>query len=63
MVETMEARDLQRKRVWSSIFGDVSVEPFIQPVGPTVPVTNDPTEVFLQFFTPELIEHIVVGNT
>ena len=50
----------EEERAWSSIFGDVSVDPFIQPVGPTVPVTSDPTEVFLQFFTPELIEHIVV---
>ena len=47
------------EREWSTTFSEVAVEPFIQTTGPTVPISSDPTEVFLQFFTPYLIEHIV----
>ena len=47
------------EREWSTTFSEVAVEPFIQTTGPTVPISSDPTEVFLQFFTPDLIEHIV----
>ena len=44
---------------WSTIFSDVSVDPFTQCIGPTIPVTADQTEIFLQFFTQELLEHVV----
>ncbi len=33
--------------------------PFILSVGPNVPISPDPTELFLQLFTPELVEEIV----
>ena len=34
------------------------VEPFERDIGPTIPITADPTDMFLQFFTPQLIQHI-----
>lgn len=39
---------------------EVVVEAFGQAVGPTIPTSSDPTEMFLAFFTPELIDQIVV---
>ena len=30
-----------------------------KPVGPTYPVVDDPTSLFLTLFTPELLAHIV----
>ena len=44
---------------WSSEPSDITVQPFTMDVGPTFQLSSDPTEVFLKFFTPELIDHIV----
>ena len=44
---------------WSSEPSDITVQPFMMDVGPTFQLSSDPTEVFLKFFTPELIDHIV----
>ena len=38
----------------------VVVEAFDQAIGPTISTVSDPTEMFLAFFTPELIDHIAV---
>ena len=48
------------EKEWSSNFTTVSVETFTRPTGPTVAVSADPTEMFLSFFTTQLIDHIVV---
>ena len=45
---------------WSSSLSDIIVEPFEEDTGPTVAISADPTELFLSFFTPQLMEHIVV---
>ena len=39
---------------------DVTVEPFNQLTGPSVPVSSYPREMFSPFFTPQLVDHIVV---
>ena len=50
----------QEERQWSSTSAEVLVRPFIQNVGPTLPMSSDPAELFLQLFTPELIDTIVI---
>ena len=37
---------------------DIVVELFERDTGPTIPVSPDPTDMFLRFFTPDLIRHI-----
>ncbi len=44
---------------WSSEHSEVTVQPFTRDVGPTFQLSAVPMEVFLEFFTPELIDHIV----
>ena len=43
---------------WCSTLSDVVVEPFERETGPTIPISASPLEMFLSFFTPELIHHI-----
>ena len=45
---------------WSETANEVVVEAFDQAIGPTISTSSDPTEMFLAFFTPELIDYIVV---
>ena len=49
---------LLSKLLLSNSLAEVVVEPFERDIGPTIPVTADPTDMFLQFFTPQLIQHI-----
>ena len=51
---------LKRESDWSDVPSEVVVEPFDQQVGPTFSTSSDPTEMFLAFLTPELIDHIVL---
>ena len=44
---------------WSKEPSDVTVQPFTMDVGPTFELSADRTEVFLHFFTPQLIDFIV----
>ena len=44
---------------WSSTLTPVDVAPFTQPVGPTVPISTSPVEVFTLFFTDDIVTHIV----
>ena len=37
----------------------VAVEPFREPIGPTVTLPDNPLDTFLLLFTPTIIEHIV----
>lgn len=37
----------------------MDVAPFTQPVGPTVPISTSPVEVFTLFFTDNIVTHIV----
>ena len=41
---------------WSETASEVVVEAFDQAIGPTISTSSDPTEMFLAFFTPELID-------
>ena len=50
----------EEQNEWSSEFSQVDVEPFTEPVGPTISLGSEPLETFLSLFTPALIEHIVV---
>ena len=50
----------REEREWSGNFTGITVEPFDRPTGPAVPVSSDPTEMFLSFFTPALIDQIVM---
>ena len=43
---------------WSDTGSSVNVEPFTIDVGPTIPL-EDPSDIFMTFFTPQLLEHIV----
>ena len=43
---------------WSSDPTPVVVEPFQEDTGPTIEIPSDPTDLFLKFFTPQLIQHI-----
>ena len=43
---------------WSNTLTDIVVGPFERDTGPTIPVSPDPTDMFLRFFTPDLILHI-----
>ena len=43
---------------WSSTLNNVVVEPFERDTGPTIQISADPTDLFLKFFTPQLIQHI-----
>ena len=45
---------------WSSTLNSITVETFNEPTGPTFPVSFNPIEVFLSFFTRQLVDHIVV---
>ena len=43
---------------WGSELSGVVVEAFERDSGPTTPISANPTDVFLAFFTPQLIQHI-----
>lgn len=40
----------------------MQVQPFSLDVGPTIPLDEDPTVIFMALFTPQLLEHIVETN-
>ena len=44
---------------WDSQASVVDVQPFVQPTGPAVPISQDPLELFSLFFTPDIIQSIV----
>ena len=44
---------------WSMIPSPVAVEPFIAPVGPQVPTSRDPPDMFSNFFDESLLSEIV----
>ena len=44
---------------WSTTLSPVSIAPFTQQVGPTVPISSDPVEVFELFFTPDILSLII----
>ena len=44
---------------WSSTLHPVTIDPFTSPVGPTVPISASPLEVFELFFSSDLLEEIV----
>ena len=50
----------REKMEWSDNFNGITVEPFDKPTGPAVPVSSNPTGMFLSFFTPALIDQIVM---
>ena len=37
----------------------VSVQPFSQSVGPTVPLPESPLDIFSLLFTPQIVDHLV----
>ena len=37
-------------------------KPFSLDVGPTIPLDEDPTVIFMALFTPQLLEHVVETN-
>ena len=45
---------------WVSAASPVDVHPFTQPTGLAVQTTGDPSDLFALFFTPEIIQSIVV---
>ena len=45
---------------WSKEPSDVTVQPFTMDVGPTFELSADPTQVFLHFFPPQLVDLIVL---
>ena len=45
---------------WASAASPVDVHPFAQPTGLAVQTTGDPSDLFALFFTPEIIQSIVV---
>ena len=47
------------EREWSHTASPVHIEPFTNSVGPTFPLSGDPTEVILIPFTPELLEVLI----
>ena len=48
----------EREKEWSHELSDIRVEPFERDTGPTITVSPDPKDMFLSFFTPDLIRHI-----
>ena len=44
---------------WSRTLSPIDITPFVQPVGPTVPIPQSPVEVFNVFFTDEICTLIV----
>ena len=44
---------------WSSSLNPVTIKPFTSPVGPTVPISASPVDVFQLFFSADLMENIV----
>ena len=44
---------------WSPVATRVDVRPFVQPVGPTVAMPDNPLDTFMLFFTPEIIDLLV----
>ena len=48
-----------RENSWSDEGSSVTVHPFSMDVGPTIQLGDDPTDIFLRFFTPQLLDHIV----
>ena len=44
---------------WSRTLSPIDIAPFVQPVGPTVPIPQSPVEVFNLFFTDEICTLIV----
>ena len=50
----------EKEEEWSSNLTSMRVEPFTTLTGPTVPISANPTEMFLSFFTSQLINHIVI---
>ena len=49
-----------REYSWSDEGSSVTVHPFSMDVGPTIQLGDDPTDIFLRFFTPQLLDHIVM---
>ena len=47
------------ERPWSLAPSEILVWPFVGNVGPNIPISADPTELFLQLFTPQLLDDIV----
>ena len=45
--------------LWSSSLNPVTIKPFTSPVGPTVPISASPVDVFQLFFSADLMENIV----
>ena len=45
--------------LWSSTLNPVTIKPFRSPVGPTIPISASPLEVFQLFFSEDLMENIV----
>ena len=41
---------------WSSILNPVTIKPFRSPVGPTIPISASPLEVFQLFFSEDLMK-------
>ena len=48
-----------RENSWSDEGSSVTVHPFSMDVGPTIQLGDDPTDIFLRFFAPQLLDHIV----
>ena len=44
---------------WSSSLSPVTIKPFTSSVGPTVPISASPVDVFQLFFSADLMENIV----
>ena len=56
---TQPVGEESRRIEWLSEPSSVVVQPFMSDIGPTFQLTTIPTEVFLHFFTSQLIELIV----
>ena len=54
----MRERPAQTDREWTSLGGPVDMLPFIQEVGPTFTVPENPTSIFLALFTTELLDRV-----
>ena len=47
-----------REVEWSGNTTQTVIEPYTQETGPTIHIPAEPLDLFLKFFTPDLIQHI-----
>ena len=58
--QAMAGQPGREENEWTNEPSQMIVEPFTQPIGPTIQLGSDPMEVFTSLFTPALVEHMVL---